>query len=179
MDLSPTTLRTYRAQVEQIIRPRLKGKDRPHPADASPRTWTTCTGRLKGRGERSPKTIRNYHAIISSALHQGCPVGSGFARRRRRKQRSLPRRSAQDHPLRLLAQIALGDRAAEDQTPASPRAPPCSPPPLPACAGRAVRPPDETDVDLERCELDVSRSVVVVPQGRSPRRAPRPTAATP
>ena len=67
MDLSPTTMRTYRAQVEQIIRPRL-GKVAL--VRLTPKHLDDLYGQMKEEG-RSPKTIRNYHAIISSALHQG------------------------------------------------------------------------------------------------------------
>ena len=67
MDLSPTTLRTYRAQVEQTIRPRL-GKM--VLTRLTPKHLDDLYGHMKEEG-RSPKTIRNHHAIISSALHQG------------------------------------------------------------------------------------------------------------
>ena len=71
LDLSPTTLRAYRSQVEQTIRPAL-GK--------IPLTRLTAKylddlyGAMKDAG-RSPKTIRNHHAIISSALHQAARWG--------------------------------------------------------------------------------------------------------
>jgi integrase len=71
LDLSPTTLRAYRSQVEQTIRPAL-GK--------IPLTRLTAKhlddlyGAMKDAG-KSPKTIRNDHAIISSALHQAARWG--------------------------------------------------------------------------------------------------------
>ena len=67
MDLSPTTMRTYRAQVKQTIRPRL-GKV--VLTRLTPKHLDDLYRQMKEEG-RSPKTIRNHHAIISSALHQG------------------------------------------------------------------------------------------------------------
>jgi hypothetical protein len=65
VDLSPTTLRTYRSQIERKNHPYL-GKV----------TFTRLTaknlhdpyGVMKDSG-MSPKTIRNHHAVISAALH--------------------------------------------------------------------------------------------------------------
>jgi hypothetical protein len=66
LDLSPTTLRTYRSQIEQTIRPRL-GKVLLSRLNA--KQLDDLYGAMKDAGS-SPKTIRNHHAIISSALHQ-------------------------------------------------------------------------------------------------------------
>src|SRR5208282_3495470 len=71
MDLSPTTMRTYRAQIKQTIRPRL-GKVKLNQLTA--RNLDTLYGVMKEEG-KSPKTIRNHHAIISSALHQAVRWG--------------------------------------------------------------------------------------------------------
>jgi integrase len=74
LDLSPTTLRTYRAQIERTIRPAL-GAIRLGRLTA--KHFDDLYGSMKAAGQ-SPKTIRNHHAIISSALHQG--VRWGWAR---------------------------------------------------------------------------------------------------
>ena len=71
MDLSPTTLRTYRAPVERTIRPRL-GKVAL--TRLTPKNLDGLYGQMKEDGQ-SPKTIRNHDAIISSALHQGVRWG--------------------------------------------------------------------------------------------------------
>ena len=90
LDLSPTTLRTYRAQIKRTIRPRL-GK--------VPLTTLTAKhlddlyGAMKAGG-KSTKTIRNHHAVISAALHQACPLGMGEDERCRDGQAS----SGASHP---------------------------------------------------------------------------------
>jgi integrase len=71
MDLSPTTLRTYRAQIKRTIRPRL-GKVKLNQLSA--KHLDDLYGVMKDDG-KSPKTIRNHHAIISSALHQAVRWG--------------------------------------------------------------------------------------------------------
>jgi integrase len=157
MDLSPTTMRTYRAQVEQTVRPRL-GKV--VLTRLTPKHLDDLYGQMKDAG-LSPKTIRNHHAIISSALHQGVRwewVRENVAEKakpprvsqRRIKAPSVDAvrsvieaaevRDARLAPLLMLAALT-GMRRGE------------------LCALRW------TDVDLERGELDVSRSVVVVPGG--------------
>jgi integrase len=157
MELSPTTMRTYRAQTEQTIRPRL-GKivlNR-----LTPKHLDDLYGDMKDDG-LAPKTIRNHHAIISSALHQGVRwewVKQNVAdkakpprvRQRRVKAPSVEavrsvieaaeERDPRLAPLLMLAALT-GMRRGE------------------VCALRW------TDVDWERRELDVSRSLVVVPGG--------------
>jgi hypothetical protein len=66
MDLSPTTLRTYRSQVERTIRPSL-GKVVLTRLTA--KNLDSLYGAMKDAG-KSPKTIRNHHGISSAALHQ-------------------------------------------------------------------------------------------------------------
>jgi site-specific recombinase XerC len=71
LELSPTTLRAYRSQIEQTIR---------HALGQIPLTRLTAKhlddlyGAMKNAG-KAPKTIRNHHAIISSALHQAARWG--------------------------------------------------------------------------------------------------------
>ncbi|TML95347.1 MAG: hypothetical protein E6G03_08695, partial [Actinobacteria bacterium] len=71
LDLSPTTLGTYRAQIEGTIRPAL-GKVPLNRMTAKHLDDLYCAVKKRGR---SAKTIRNYHAIISSALHQAVRWG--------------------------------------------------------------------------------------------------------
>ena len=85
MDLSPTTMRTYRAQIERTIRPRL--------GTVSANRLTSkhldeLYGAMKAKG-LSAKTIRNHHAIISSALHQG--VRWGWVRANAAEMAKAPR----------------------------------------------------------------------------------------
>ena len=65
LDLSPTTVRNYTSQVNGTIRPRL-GKVKLHQLTA--KHLDDLYGTLKDAG-KSPKTIRNVHAILSAALH--------------------------------------------------------------------------------------------------------------
>jgi hypothetical protein len=71
LDLSPTTMRTYRSQLDQTIRPSLGKIDM---RSLSPKQLDDLYGAMKTAG-KSPKTIRNHHAIISAALHQGSGGG--------------------------------------------------------------------------------------------------------
>jgi integrase len=157
LDLSPTTLGTYRAQIEGTIGPAL-GK--------VPLTRLTSKhlddlyGALKSRG-RSPKTIRNYHAIISSALHQA--QRWGWIRENVAEQAKPPRvspRRVKAPAVEVVRQIVI---AAEER---DPRLAPLLM--LGALTGLrrgelcALR---WTDVHLDTGELDVERSVVIVKSG--------------
>jgi integrase len=66
MELSPTTMRSYRSQVERVLRPRLGGI---HASRLSAKHLDDLYGAMRADG-KSPKTIRNLHATVSSALHQ-------------------------------------------------------------------------------------------------------------
>jgi integrase len=162
MDLSPTTLRTYRAQVERTIRPRL-GKVKL--TQLTTKNLDDLYGQMKDEG-RSPKTIRNHHAIISSALHQA--VRWGWVRENIAERAKPPRVTMRRVTAPSVEAVRSVIEAAEDR---DPRLAPLLM--LAALTGMrrgelcALR---WTDVDFERCELDVSRSVVVVPAPE--RRAP-------
>lgn len=157
MDLSPTTLRTYRAQVKRTIRPRL-GKVAL--TRLTPKNLDDLYGQMKEDGQ-SPKTIRNHHAIISSALHQG--VRWGWVRENVAENAKPPRITMRRVMAPTIDAVRSVIEAAEDR---DPRLAPLLM--LAALTGMrrgelcALR---WTDVDFERCELDVSRSVVVVPGG--------------
>lgn len=157
MDLSPTTMRTYRAQVDQIIRPRL-GKM--VLTRLSPKHLDDFYGQMKDEG-RSPKTIRNYHAIISSALHQG--VRWEWVSKNVAEKAKPPRISQRRVTAPSVEAVRSVIVAAEKR---DPRLAPLLM--LAALTGMrrgelcALR---WTDVDFEQRELDVSRSLVVVPGG--------------
>lgn len=157
MDLSPTTIRTYRAQVDHIIRPRL-GKITL--TRLSPKHLDNFYGQMKDEG-RSPKTIRNYHAIISSALHQG--VRWEWVRENMAEKAKPPRILQRRVTAPSVEAVRSVIEAAEDR---DPRLAPLLM--LAALTGMrrgelcALR---WTDVDFERGELDVSRSLVVVRGG--------------
>jgi integrase len=157
MDLSPTTMRTYRAQVEQTIRPRL-GKV--ILARLTSKHLDDLYGAMKDEG-RSPKTIRNHHAIISSALHQA--VRWDWVRTNVADKAKPPRVSQRRITAPTVEAVRSVIEAAEQW---DPRLAPLLM--LAALTGMrrgelcALR---WTDVDFERQELDVARSVVVVPGG--------------
>ena len=69
-DLSSTTIRDYRSQVNGTIRLRL-GKLKPPPAHSEARR---LHGVLKDAG-KSPQNVCNVHAVLSTALHQGVRWG--------------------------------------------------------------------------------------------------------
>ena len=157
MELSPTTMRTYRAQVDQVIRPRL-GKIAL--IRLSPKHLDDFYGQMKDEG-RSPKTIRNYHAIISSALHQA--VRWEWVRENAADKAKPPRISQRRVTAPSVEDVRLVIVAAEDR---DPRLAPLLM--LAALTGMrrgelcALR---WTDVDFEHRELGVSRSLVVVRGG--------------
>jgi integrase len=157
LELSPTTLRVYRAQIERTIRPtlgplkvgRIGAKD-----------LDDLYGAMKAAGS-SPKTIRNHHAIIAAALHQA--VRWGWIRRNIAELAKPPRiaqRVVQPPSVDAVRDVVL---AAEDR---DPRLAPLLM--LAALTGMrrgelcALRWPD---VDLETAQIEVARSVVLVPSG--------------
>src|SRR5262249_37334833 len=73
LELSPTTLRNYRAQVEHTIRPAL-GRVQLNRLTA--KNLDALYGAMSEDG-KSAKTIRNHHSAISAALHQGTRWGWG------------------------------------------------------------------------------------------------------
>jgi len=157
MDLSPTTMRTYRAQIKQTIRPRL-GKV--VLSRLTPKQLDDLYGDMKADG-LSPKTIRNHHAIISSALHQA--VRWGWVKQNVADRAKPPRISLGRVTAPSVEAVRSVIEAAEER---DPRLAPLLM--LAALTGMrrgelcALR---WTDVDLDRGELEVSRSVVVVPGG--------------
>jgi integrase len=157
MDLSPTTMGTYRAQVEGTIRPAL-GKVPLNRLTA--KHLDDLYGAVKTRG-RSAKTIRNYHAIISSALHQA--VRWGWVRDNVAEQAKPPRVSQHRVKAPSVEVVREIIESAEDR---DPRLAPLLM--LGALTGMrrgelcALR---WSDVHIDRAELDVSRSVVIVPGG--------------
>ena len=157
LDLSPTTMRTYRAQIEQTIRPAL-GKVELSRLTA--KQLDDLYGAMKERGA-SPKTIRNHHAIISSALHQA--VRWGWLRENVAERAKPPRLTQNRVKAPSVEVVRSIIEAAEER---DPRLAPLLM--LGALTGLrrgelcALR---WTDVHLDTGELDVARSVVVVPGG--------------
>ncbi|HEY2935505.1 MAG TPA: hypothetical protein VGJ25_02835, partial [Gaiellaceae bacterium] len=157
LDLSPTTLNTYRAQIEGTIRPAL-GRIPLNRVTA--KHLDDLYGAVKARG-RSAKTIRNYHAIISSALHQA--VRWGWVRENVAEHAKPPRVSQHHVKAPSVDVVRAIITSAEDR---DPRLAPLLM--LGALTGMrrgelcALR---WSDVHLDRGELDVSRSVVIVKGG--------------
>jgi len=157
LELSPTTLGTYRGQIDGAIRPAL-GK--------VPLTRLTAKnlddlyGALKRRG-RSPKTIRNYHAIISSALHQA--QRWGWIRENVAEQAKPPRISQRRVKAPAVDVVREIITAAEERDPRL-----ATLLMLGALTGMrrgelcALR---WTDVHLDLGELEVARSVVITSGG--------------
>jgi integrase len=157
LDRSPTTIRNYKSQIEKGIRPAL-GKVKL--SRLSAKNLDELYGAMKEDG-RSAKTIRNNHAIISSALHQAVRWGwvrDSVADRARPPQVSQRRIKAPS-----VESVRAVVAAAEDR---DPRLAPLLM--LAALTGMrrgelcALR---WSDADLETGELDVSRSVVVAVGG--------------
>ena len=157
LDLSPTTVRNYRSQVNGTIRPRL-GKIKLH--QLTPKHLDDLYGTLKDAG-KSPKTIRNVHAILSAALHQA--VRWGWLRENIAERAKPPRVSNR----RVTAPaVDVVQQVIEEAERRDPRLAPLLM--LAALTGMrrgelcALR---WSDVNLALGVLDVSRSLVVAPGG--------------
>jgi integrase len=157
LDLSPTTMRTYRAQIDKTIRPAL-GKVELSRITA--KQLDDLYGAMKERG-LSAKTIRNHHAIISSALHQA--VRWGWLRENVAERAKPPRISQNRVKAPSVDVVRSIIEAAEER---DPRLAPLLM--LGALTGLrrgelcALR---WTDVHFDTRELDVERALVVVPGG--------------
>jgi integrase len=157
MDLSPTTIRTYRAQIERTIRPNL-GKVTLNRLTA--KNLDALYGAMKNAG-KSPKTIRNHHAIIATALHQG--VRWGWVRSNVAELAKPPRVTQSRVTSPSLQVVREVIEAAERR---DPRLAPLLM--LAALTGMrrgelcALR---WSDVDLNVGTIDVTRSLVVAPSG--------------
>ena len=157
LDLSPTTVRNYSSQVNGTIRPRL-GKVKLHQLTA--KHLDDLYGTLKDAG-KSPKTIRNVHAILSAALHQA--VRWGWLREniaeRAKPPRVLNRRVT-------APAVEVVQRVIEEAERRDPRLGPL----LMLAALTGMRRGDLcalrwSDVNLDLGVLDVARSVVVARSG--------------
>ncbi len=157
LDLSPTTLRSYRAEVKKTIRPRL-GKV--PISRLSAKHLDDLYGSMKDAGS-SPKTIRNHHAAISAALHQA--VRWGWVRTNVAEMAKPPRVSQRRIHAPSVDVVRQVIEAAEER---DPRLSPLLM--LAALTGMrrgelcALR---WSDVDLSMGTIDVERSLVVVPGG--------------
>ena len=159
LDLSPTTINTYRAQIDGTIRPAL-GKVPLNRLTA--KHLDDVYGAVKASG-RSAKTIRNYHAIISAALHQA--QRWGWVRENVAEHAKPPRISQRRVNAPAVDVVRAIVTAAEER---DPRLAPLLM--LGALTGMrrgelcALR---WSDVRLDPGELDVSRSIVIVKKGLS------------
>ena len=157
LDRSPTTVRTYRSQIDKTIRPAL---GRLKVGRISARDLDDLYGAMKDQGSTA-KTIRNHHAIISSALHQG--VRWGWVRENVAERARPPQVGQRRVKAPSVESVRAVVAAAEER---DPRLAPLLM--LAALTGMrrgelcALR---WSDVDLERGELEVSRSVVVAVGG--------------
>jgi integrase len=157
VDLSPTTMRTYRAQIEQTIRPALGDVQLTR---LTAKHLDDLYGAMKERG-LSAKTIRNHHAILSSALHQA--VRWGWMRENIAERAKPPRVSQKRVHAPSVDAVRRIVEAAEER---DPRLAPLLM--LGALTGLrrgelcALR---WTDIDFDRGVLTVARSLVCVPQG--------------
>ena len=157
LDLSPTTLRTYRAQLERNVVPHL-GKLALSRLTA--KHLDNLYGVMKTNG-LSSKTIRNHHAIISSALHQA--VRWGWMRQNVAELAKPPKVSQQRVESPSVEVVRTIVEAAEKR---DPRLAPLLM--LAALTGMrrgelcALR---WSDIDLDLGQIEVSRSLVVIPGG--------------
>ena len=157
LELSPTTLRNYRTQVEHTIRPAL-GKVQLNRLTA--KNLDALYGAMKEDG-KSAKTIRNHHGVISAALHQG--VRWGWVRSNVVEMAKPPRVTHKRVSAPSLDVVRSVIEAAERRDPRL-----ASMLMLAALTGMrrgelcALR---WTDLDFEAGILHVTRSIVVVPNG--------------
>jgi integrase len=157
LELSPTTLRNYRAQVEHTIRPAL-GKVQL--ARLTAKNLDALYGAMKEDG-KSAKTIRNHHAAISTALHQG--VRWGWVRANAAELAKPPRVAHKRVSVPSLNVV-------RDVIEAADRRDPRLAPMLMLAALTGMRRGELcalrwSDVDLDSGTIHVNRSVVVVPNG--------------
>jgi len=157
MDLSPTTLRVYRTQIEHTIRPAL-GSIKVQRLGA--KDLDDLYRAMKEKGS-SPKTVRNHHALLAAALHQA--VRWGWVRRNVAEMAKPPRvtqRVVRPPSVDAVRQLVV---AAEER---DPRLAPLLM--LAALTGMrrgelcALR---WSDLDLDEGQIEVARSVVLVPGG--------------
>jgi integrase len=157
LELSPTTLHNYRAQVEHTIRPAL-GKVQLNRLTA--KNLDALYGAMKEDG-KSAKTIRNHHSVISAALHQG--VRWGWLRTNVAEMAKPPRLVHKRISVPTLEVVREVIEAAE-------RRDPRLAPMLMLAALTGMRRGELcalrwSDIDLDKGAIRVSRSVVVVRAG--------------
>ena len=157
MDLSPTTLRVYRTQIEHTVRPAL-GSIKVQRLGA--KDLDDLYRAMKEKGS-SPKTVRNHHALLSAALHQA--VRWGWVRRNVAEMAKPPRvtqRVVRPPSVDAVRQIVV---AAEERDPRLA--------PLVMMAALTGMRRGElcalrwSDLDLDDGQIEVARSVVLVPGG--------------
>jgi integrase len=157
MDLSPTTIRVYRTQIEHTIRPAL-GSIKVQRLGA--KDLDDLYRAMKEKGS-SPKTVRNHHALVAAALHQA--VRWGWVRRNVAEMAKPPRvtqRVVRPPSVDAVRQLVV---AAEERDPRLA--------PLVMMAALTGMRRGElcalrwSDLDLDEGQIEVARSVVLVPGG--------------
>jgi integrase len=157
MDLSPTTLRVYRTQIEHTVRPAL-GSIKVQRLGA--KDLDDLYRAMKEKGS-SPKTVRNHHALLAAALHQA--VRWGWVRRNVAEMAKPPRvtqRVVRPPSVDAVRQLVV---AAEERDPRLA--------PLVMMAALTGMRRGElcalrwSDLDLDEGQIEVARSVVLVPGG--------------
>lgn len=157
LELSPTTLRMYRSQIEKTIRPTLGRL----PLSRLNAKHLDDLYRAMREAGSSPKTIRNHHAVVSSALHQA--VRWGWMRENLAERAKPPRIAQRRVHAPSVENVRSVIEAAEERDPRLAAL-------LMLAALTGMRRGELcalrwSDVDLVLGELDVSRSVVVVNGG--------------
>ena len=157
MVLSPTTLRVYRTQIEHTVRPAL-GSIKVQRLGA--KDLDDLYRAMKEKGS-SPKTVRNHHALLAAALHQA--VRWGWVRRNVAEMAKPPRvtqRVVRPPSVDAVRQLVV---AAEERDPRLA--------PLVMMAALTGMRRGElcalrwSDLDLDEGQIEVARSVVLVPGG--------------
>jgi integrase len=157
LQLSPTTIRTYRLQVDKTIRPALGNVPLTR---LTARHLDELYGSMRAEG-RSPKTIRNHHAVISVALHQA--ERWGWVRRNVAELAKPPRTTQRRIKAPTVEAVRSLIVAAEER---DPRLAPL----LMLGALTGMRRGELcglrwSDIDIELGQLTISRSVVCAPNG--------------
>lgn len=157
LELSPTTMRTYRSQIDKRIRPQLGKLPL---ARLTAKHLDDFYGRLKDDG-LSARTIHHYHATISAALHQA--VRWGWVRRNVAEMSKPPKIVHRKVSVPSVDVVRRVVEIAEERDPEVAKL-------LMFAALTGMRRGELcglrwSDVDLEQGRIEVARSVVVVKGG--------------
>ena len=157
LELSPTTMRTYRSQIDKRIRPQLGKLPL---ARLTAKHLDDFYGRLKD-DSLSARTIHHYHATIAAALHQA--VRWGWVRRNVAEMSKPPKIVHRKVTVPSVDVVRRVVEIAEERDPEVAKL-------LMFAALTGMRRGELcglrwSDVDLEQGRIEVARSVVVVKGG--------------